>query len=140
MSIRGLLLLAGWVSLVGASPLDGSKPAPTPRAYMLEKLRPGQWDLRQRGESMPQRVCIKAGMELIQLRHPGRICERIVLEQADSSILVQYTCRGSGFGRTRIRRETSQLVQIETQGVADGFPFDFSAEGRWVGECQRSTG
>ena len=40
MSIRGLLLLAGWISLMGASPLDGSKPTPAPRPNMLEKLGP----------------------------------------------------------------------------------------------------
>jgi hypothetical protein len=60
-----------------------------------------------------------------------------VLNQTRTEMTVQYTCKGSGFGRTQLRRETAQLVQIETQGVADGLPFDFSAEGRWAGECGR---
>jgi hypothetical protein len=48
---------------------------------------------------------------------------------------VQYTCRGRGYGRTHIRRETSRLVQIDTQGIADGRPFAFAAEARRVGDC-----
>ena len=48
---------------------------------------------------------------------------------------MQYTCRGRGYGRTHIRRETGRLVQIESQGIVDGLPFDFVAEGRRIGEC-----
>jgi hypothetical protein len=98
-------------------------------------LRPGQWELRGRTEVTVRRVCVKEGTSLIQLRHPGKVCERIVLERTPNSIEVQYTCKGSGFGRTHIRRETPQLIQLESQGVADGLPFEHSAEGRWVGEC-----
>ena len=140
MGIREIILCggaiaAGWAltGVVGGEPV--------PRQSMLATLRDGQWELRQRGSSTGQRICAKGGgVALIQLRHPGRTCDRITLEDGASSIVIQYTCKGSGFGRTRIRRETAQLVQIETQGVADGFPFDFSAEGRWVGECPRTVG
>ena len=48
---------------------------------------------------------------------------------------VQYTCRGKGYGRTQIRRESNRLVQIDSQGIADGLPFSFSAEARRVGDC-----
>ena len=52
-----------------------------------------------------------------------------------SDVTVQYTCPGRGFGRTHIRRETRRLVQIDTQGVAEGLPFSASIEGRRVGDC-----
>ena len=29
-----------------------------------------------------------------------------------TEVTVQYTCRGRGYGRTHIRRETNRLVQI----------------------------
>jgi len=133
--LYGVAIAAGW-ALTGA--VAGE---PLSRQTMLATLKDGQWELRQRGASAGQRICSKGGgMALIQLRHPGRACDRITLEDGPSSIVIQYTCKGSGFGRTRIRRETAQLVQIETQGVADGFPFDFAVEGRWVGECPRTAG
>lgn len=122
------LALAGCAVAAAAAP-------PAMPAGPLEALREGQWELRTRGSAAVQRLCIGGGLALIQLRHPGRPCERIVLEQTSQALTVQYTCRGNGFGRTHLRRETAQLVQIDTQGIADGLPFDYSAEGRWVGEC-----
>lgn len=109
-------------------------------ASVLTSLKQGVWELRQRGGTGSQRLCITDRAAFIQLKHPGRACDRITLEQNKSSIIVQYTCKGSGFGRTQLRMETPQLVQLETQGVADGFPYEFSAEARWVGECSRPTG
>lgn len=126
------MTLAGWT----AAAAIGAEPRPA----LLANLKDGQWELRQHGSSAVERVCAQGGAGLIQLRHPGKTCERIVLEQADHSVVIQYTCKGSGFGRTKIRRETPQLIQIETQGVANGFPFDYAVEGRWVGECARVAG
>ncbi|MBU3993587.1 MAG: hypothetical protein KKA12_13730 [Alphaproteobacteria bacterium] len=102
---------------------------------MLGKLADGQWELRRRDGAGAQRLCVKDRIRLIQLRHPDLSCDRIVLEDTPTSVTVQYTCRGRGYGRTHIRRESGQLIQLDTQGIADGLPFEFSAEGRRVGEC-----
>lgn len=126
--------LAGWSLNAAFAAVVASGPG------ILASLKDGLWELRERGSPTVERVCTRGGLGLVQLRHPGKACERIVLEQAEHAIVVQYTCKGSGFGRTRIRRETPQLVQIETQGVADGYPFDYAVEGRWVGECPRVAG
>lgn len=139
MGIRGVILLGASIT-VGWALTAAAAGEPMARRSLLATLRDGQWDLRQRGSSAGDRICVKGGMALIQLRHQGRACDRLTLEDSPSSILIQYTCKGSGFGRTRIRRETAQLVQIETQGVAEGFPFDYAVEGRWVGDCPRAPG
>lgn len=136
---RKLLVCAA--ILAGAGGVTYAAPATSDGHYeAMPGLRDGVWELRQRGSRAAERVCLKAGVGLIQLRHPGKTCERIVIEQTATMISVQYTCRGSGFGRTTIRRETPQLIQLETQGVANGFPFEYAAEGRWMGECARSPG
>ena len=46
---------------------------------------------------------------------------------------MHYTCPGAGHGRTSIRSETNRLVQIDTQGIADGKPFSQAIEAtpRW---------
>lgn len=110
--------------------------AHAPALAMLDRLDQGRWEVRARGGDEPvERLCLHDGRRLIQLRHPTSICERLVLEDGPAEVTVQYTCRGQGYGRTRIRRETSQLVQIDSQGIADGLPFAFAAEARRIGGC-----
>lgn len=102
---------------------------------MLDTLDKGGWEVRYRDGSGTKKVCVKTGRELIQLRHTESGCNRFVVEDGSSEVTVQYTCRGNGYGRTSIRKETGALVQIDTQGIADGKPFQFSAEGRRTGAC-----
>lgn len=103
---------------------------------MLDRIPDGRWELRFRGRpDQVQRLCIHDARTLIQLRHPEQPCDRIVVEDGSDAVTVQYTCRGRGYGRTHIRRETAQLIQVESQGIAGGLPFDFAAEGRRVGDC-----
>lgn len=107
-----------------------------PGLAMLNQIEAGRWELRFRDVSgAVQSICLANGRRLIQLRHPNVTCEYYVVSDGASDVTVQYTCRGRGYGRTHIHRETGKLVQIESQGIADRFPFDFVAEGRRIGEC-----
>ncbi|WP_284123735.1 DUF3617 domain-containing protein [Parerythrobacter aestuarii] len=109
--------------------------AQSPSLAMLDKLQPGQWEIRYRDDQPSTRLCVKNGRDLIQLRHKQAGCNRFVVEDAASEVTVQYTCKGNGYGRTSIRRESSTLVQLESQGIEGGLPFSFTAEGRRVGAC-----
>ena len=115
-----------------AVPAVGQRPA----LAMLDQLDAGRWELRLHdGSGEVERLCVPNGRRLIQLRHPSSACDRLIVTDAASEVTIQYTCRGRGYGRTHIRRETARLVQIDSQGIADGLPFAFAAEGRRVGEC-----
>ncbi len=109
--------------------------AQAPGLAMLDGLSPGQWQLRYRDGSPPKKICIRTGRELIQLRHPRNDCSRYVVEDGASEVTVQYTCKGSNYGRTSIRRESGSLAQVESQGIAGGLPFQFTAEARRTGAC-----
>jgi hypothetical protein len=110
-----------------------------PALAMLDQLESGRWELRSRDTRSPaEQLCVQNGRRLIQLRHPGPNCERMIVADGPSEVTVQYTCRGRGYGRTHIRRETGRLVQIDSQGILDGLPFDVSAEGRRIGDCAGS--
>ncbi|WP_082826016.1 DUF3617 domain-containing protein [Croceicoccus estronivorus] len=109
--------------------------AQQPELAALDKLKPGNWEIRFRSDNTRQRICLRDGRELIQLRHTASGCSRFVVEDTADRVTVQYTCRGHGYGRTHIRRESAQIAQIESQGIVDGLPFQFSAEARWVGRC-----
>lgn len=111
--------------------------AQAPQLAMLDKLEQGDWEIRFRPDNERQRLCLHNGRELIQLRHPFPGCSRFVVEDTADRVTVHYTCRGHGYGRTHIWRENARLVQIESQGIVDGSPFQFSAEARRVGRCTR---
>ena len=102
---------------------------------MLDSLDQGAWEVRFRDGNGARKVCLRTGRELIQLRHPDSACNRFVVDDATSEVTVQYTCRGNGYGRTHIRKESSSLVQIDSQGIAGGKPFQFTAEARRTGSC-----
>ncbi len=102
---------------------------------MLDTLDRGGWEIRFRDGSSVRKVCLRTGREFIQLRHDGSTCNRFVVEDGARNVTVQYTCRGDGYGRTHIRKESSGLVQIDSQGIAGGKPFQFTAEARQTGRC-----
>lgn len=128
-SIAGAVLAA---ILAFAAPAMGAGPS----LAMLDQLEAGRWEVRVREPgAQPERICIASGHRLIQLRHPDVTCERFVVQDSPSEVVVQYTCKGRGFGRTHIRKETGRLVQIDSRGIAGGLPFEVSAEARRVGTC-----
>lgn len=102
---------------------------------MLSSLTPGEWTVKFRDGIPDRKICVRSGRELIQLRHTESNCNRFVVEDGASRVTVQYTCPGNGYGRTFIRREAGSLVQIESQGIASGQPFQLSGEARRTGSC-----
>ena len=111
--------------------------AQAPSLTMLKELQKGQWELRDHDNASapPQRLCVKTGRELIQLRHRQPGCRQFVVQDEPDQVTIQYTCRGNGFGRTSIRRESDSLVQIRSQGVLNGSPFSLAGEARREGTC-----
>lgn len=134
--VRNALVGAG--ALAALALMGSAIPAvgqPRPLA-MLDTLVPGMWELRVRESGGGvERICLRDARRLIQLRHESAACERTVVQDGAGEVAVQYTCRGHGYGLTRIRRETPRLIQVDTQGVEDGLPFAFVAEGRRIGDC-----
>lgn len=131
-SLRGAALFASLYATGLLTPAT----AQAPSLAMLSGLDDGQWEVRFRDGAPARRVCVRSGLELTQLQHPDAGCNRFVVEDGASVVTVQYTCRGNGYGRTSVRRESASLVQIDSQGIAGGLPFQFSAEARRIGACR----
>ena len=121
--IGGLILAA--VPALGAGPQLG----------MLDQLAAGSWEMRNRSGAVIQRICFPHGRQLVQLRHPGPPCDIYIIADQPNEVVVQYTCRRRGYGRTHIRRESNRLVQMDGIGIDDGLPFEFVFEARRVGDC-----
>lgn len=128
--MRLTTVIAGLAAAL-AVPAMGQKPA----LAMLDRLDRGDWELRYRDGGGRTHICLGDPENFIQLRHQGEKCRRVVVQDSDSEITVQYTCPGRGYGRTNIRRETGSLVQIDSQGISGGLPFAFAAEARRTGAC-----
>lgn len=130
--VSGLAICA---CILAAIPVAVPAFAQSEAVPMVGNLAKGEWTVRYRDGTPDLRVCLRTGRELIQLRHRRSDCSRFVVEEAVNRVTVQYTCPGNGYGRTNIRRETNDLVQIESQGIAAGQPFQFAAEARRTGRC-----
>lgn len=102
---------------------------------MLRQLQPGSWTLRYREGAGPRSICVRSGLELIELQPRRGGCRRSVVERNASELTVQNSCPGDGYTRTTIRREGETLVQIHSQGLRGGGPFALSAEARRTGPC-----
>lgn len=109
--------------------------AKAPELAMLDGLANGAWELNYRDGTPIDRICVRSGRELIQIRHRAAECSRFVVDDKPNQVTVQYTCPNDGYGRTSIRRETGQLVQIDSQGIEKGMPFHLNAEARRAGAC-----
>jgi hypothetical protein len=130
---KAFLIIPAVAALLAVS---GSGPAAAQRPVlaMLSQIDSGRWELRPReAGGVVERICLRDARRLIQLRHPQHVCERYIVNDDPNDVTVQYTCRGKGYGRTHIRRESTRLLQIDSQGIAEGLPFNFAAEARWVG-------
>lgn len=129
--MRAFLLLAALPAFLVASPtIAGPDRAP------VAAVDSGQWDLRSRDPANPSlRLCVRDLQDLLQVRHPRQSCRHFVIEDQPTRVSVTYTCPRTGHGRTDIRIETPRLVQLSSQGVADGLPFALNLEGRRIGNC-----
>ena len=123
--------------VLGALGAGGALVAQAPSLGMLAQLQRGQWVVTTDDGAPPRNICLGDPLQLVKLRHAGAAgCSRFIVEDEPGRVTIQYTCRGSGYGRTSIRRETSTLLQIESQGVAAERPFQFRAEARRTGACR----
>ena len=127
----GARVRLGLATLLIAIPLAGT----AAELGMLDSLNKGAWNLRIRDDGSEQRICVRDGRELIQIRHRQAGCSRFVVQDNADQVVVQYTCRGNGYGRTSLRREGNGLVQVQSQGIIDGAPFSISGEARHSGSC-----
>lgn len=102
---------------------------------LLRSVSPGEWQLHEIGESAPNRmICVRSADQLVQLQHGAAECERLAGSQDGKRAVVSYRCPAHGHGRTVITEESDALLRIQTQGIADGAPFNVDYEARRIGK------
>lgn len=123
--------MAAMIGALAAAPLAAQS-----AGSLFDRLTTGLWEIRERGSDRAHRVCLRSERDLVQVRHRGMACRRILIDDSGSSATVQYSCADAGYGRTNMRRETSSLVQLRSDGIERGAPFSLEAEARRVGDCR----
>ncbi len=113
----------------------GAAPAQTPSMAVLGDLQRGLWEFRVRGSDERRRVCLGDPVLLLQVQHGSRRCSRYLIDDKPDSVRVSYKCGASGHGVTSLRKETSTLISIDTQGIYNNAPFSSRMEGRRTGGC-----
>lgn len=129
MVVLGVLVLLG--AGRGAPAETAARP---PRA--IAGLEPGLWELKSVGDSAPPlRLCVGDPRLLLQPIHAAPLCHQFTVEDEAEHVTVSYDCGRRGQGHTALRVETPRLVQIDSQGVAEGRPFAGRFEGRRIAAC-----
>ncbi|QJB68474.1 DUF3617 domain-containing protein [Parasphingorhabdus halotolerans] len=135
MKFLNLIKTAG-LSSVAFFAFTVAAPAQAPDLALLDGLQKGSWTLKERGASdSSKRICLGDAKLLLQVQHGSAKCTRYVIEDKPNVLRVSYKCGNLGHGVTEIRRESSGLIQLNSQGISSGSPFSFSAEGRRTGAC-----
>lgn len=120
----------------GANMVAAVGPAKAPPVTVVAQFPVGQWQLREVSSTEPPKaMCIADADILIQLKHPGAQCSRFVIEDSVRTATIHYTCPGAGNGRTTIKLESRKAFHLDTQGVADGSPFDTAYNATRLGDC-----
>ncbi|MBF6602550.1 MAG: hypothetical protein ITG03_06225 [Sphingorhabdus sp.] len=134
--MKGIRLM-NTISACGAAFLAFSFPAiaQSPELELLSGLQKGEWTLKQRGSESSKKVCLGNPEILLQIQHSRSTCSRYVIQDTPKSIRVSYKCGPADHGVTTIKREASNLIQIQSQGIKENAPFSLNFEGRRTGSC-----
>lgn len=131
------IILLGFLSICATSAAVG-----VPKdnaANLLDSLSQGMWQFRAVGNGATgtavNRLCVGDVTKLAQVQHQGFNCQQFVVRSTPNTVTISYSCRGEGQGLTVIRKETSKLIQIDSQGIRNNSPFSFSVEARNNGPC-----
>lgn len=128
--IRGRFLI-----VAAALALGGAK-GPT----ALAEIKAGMWELGGLpGTHAPARACIADVHQLTRYEHRAKSCTSKAISDNGRSTVIEYSCGGSDFGRTKIDVITPRNLKINTQGISDSLPFNYTLNAHRVGECAKET-
>lgn len=130
---RGILVAVA-VAPLGALCIAAAGP------NVLAQTSPGLWEIvGVPGAKSPAKECLADLTTLAQFEHRRNACNRKVVNENGSSVVINYDCPGGGFGRSKLTVITPRNLRVETQGISDSLPFNYVLQARRVGECPAKT-
>ena len=105
-----------------------------PRA--LPPAMGGLWEVSQRADGHgAQRVSVRDPRYLLEWEHRRARCSQRLLANGPTSAVVQYDCGPAGFGHSKLTLVTPRTIKVETQGIANSYPFKYTLHARRLGNC-----
>lgn len=99
----------------------------------------GLWEVSKSATGAnAERKCVPNASALAQWEHRNAACSRTVLSATATEAVINYTCPKGEFGRSHVRVITPRTLRIETQGISQGFPFNYVLHARRLGDCPTS--
>ena len=96
----------------------------------------GLWEVsRSATGARPTKICVPQTVLFAQWEHRRAPCTRTILSSTATGAVIDYTCKSGDFGHSRMRVITPRTLRIETQGISQGFPFNYVLHARRVGDC-----
>jgi hypothetical protein len=141
---KNLILVSVFAVFVTSASISFAQKAnpkvePRTEPTLLESLGRGLWQLRAVGGGPTgaaiEKYCVGNPAKLAQIQHAALDCKQYVVRSSPNSITISYSCTNAGQGLTTIRKESSKLIHIDSQGIRNNSPFAFAAEARLTGPC-----
>jgi hypothetical protein len=105
----------------------------------LAPVKGGQWELEGVPGTKAAHLCVPDVLALARYEHRGKNCSSKTISQTASSVVVEYSCGGAGFGHSKIDVITPRSLRIDTQGVSDSLPFRYVIDARRLGDCSTTA-
>lgn len=110
------------------------------RPQGLGMAAPGLWEVSGvPGSKAAIRECVADVGALARFEHRAANCTQTVVSDSQSSTVIQYSCPGGGFGRSKVDVLTPRSLRISTQGISQDLPFGYVLQARRVGDCPKSA-
>jgi hypothetical protein len=126
-----------WKQLVIlAAPAAALALAAASRPAALAQVSGGIWEVSGiPGSKEPLKACFADSMLLAEVEHRGQKCAPTVIQDDESTAVIEYKCSAGGFGRSKVTMITPRSLTIETQGISDNFPFGYTIQAHRLGDC-----
>ena len=132
-AIKSLLMITAGA---GAMVVLAAAQRPNQRPAALAETNGGLWEISGApGGKGLQRLCVADTAVLAQFEHRAQMCTRLVISDTPPTAIINYTCAGGGFGRTKMTLMTPRSIRIETQGISENLPFNYVIQARRIGDC-----
>jgi hypothetical protein len=96
----------------------------------------GLWEVsRSATGAQPERSCVPRAAELALWEHRRSQCKRTVISSTPTEAVIHYTCQGKDFGHASVKVITPRTLRIQTQGISQGYPFNYVLHARRIGNC-----
>ena len=108
--------------------------AALPRA--LAGAAGGLWEVGRSADGRDaQKLCLPDPTVLAHWEHRNARCTRVLISDHGNHARFHYTCVNGGFGDSEMVMLTPRTLRVNTQGIANDYPFGYTLHARRIGNC-----